>query len=263
MTPPPGYDLNDPARWSTAKSKISSLKAELYFMLPNNLKLHITYDKFGCVFSNAVGAERPNILKPVKDNAVKVLLKMHPGNVGTRYTPLSPLLFPKLDAPVARDLFKTQLLVNIIQVMIFGKGILAGKCRGGPQGHGQKLGISGTSAGLVAITATFLNGPCQPTPPPCTPSPDLHFSPDLASDVSSLHYIPEVTNAPPATDSVIISQSANSVTSTLGLPAAGRPSSSRMANIPALPPLTAPANTQMPPTKEHHTTCTSHKGKGK
>ncbi|KAI6024320.1 hypothetical protein EDC04DRAFT_2606500 [Pisolithus marmoratus] len=393
-TPPPGYDLNDPARWSTAESKISSLKAELYFMLPNNLKLHITYDKFGRVFSNAVGAERPNILKPVKDNAqqlfahlgldtdlfanensrtlrgsneaVKALLKMHPGNVGARYTPLSPLLFPKLDAPVARDLFKMQLLVN---VMIFGKGVLAGKRRGGPQGRGQKLGISGASAGLVAIAATFaryllssdrelttigeesgfkyqedfeyfvellsdpskrewsadvmqfinqgvwntsshsvnvapdsasasaaptwesdilaqLNGPRQPTPPPRTPSPDLHFSPDSASDVSSPRYIPEVTNAPPATDSVIISQSANSVTSTLsvdvtslslggthtpalpslstrgrGLPAAGRPSSSRMANIPALPPLAAPANTQMPPTKEHRTTRTSRKGK--
>ncbi|KAI6035879.1 hypothetical protein EDC04DRAFT_2604787 [Pisolithus marmoratus] len=351
MTPPPGYDLNDPTRWSTAKSKISGLKAELYFMLPNNLKLHITYDKFGHVFSNAVGAERPNILKPVKDNAqqlfahlgldtdlfvnensrtlqgsnkaVKVLLKMHPGNVGTCYTPLSPLLFPKPDAPVARDLFKTQLLVNIIWVMIFGKGILAGKCRGGQQGCGQKLGISGTSAGLVAIPSTFaqyllssdhelttigeensasafaaptwesdifaqLNGPCQPTSPPCTPSPDLHFSPDSASNVSSPHYIPEVTNAPPAMDSVIISQSANSVTSThsvdvtslslggthtptlpslsthgRGLPAAGRPSSSRMANIPVLPPLAAPANTQMPPTKECCTTHASHKGKGK
>ncbi|KAI6027156.1 hypothetical protein EDC04DRAFT_2605917 [Pisolithus marmoratus] len=396
-TPPPGYDLNDPTRWSTAESKISSLKAELYFMLPNNLKLHITYDKFRHVFSNAVGAERPNILKPVKDNAqqlfvhlgldtdlfanensrtlrgsneaVKALLKMHPGNVGARYTPLSPLLFPKPDAPVARDLFKTQLLVNIIRVMIFGKGVLAGKCRGGPQGRGQKLGISGTSAGLVSIAATFaqyllssdrelttigeesgfkyqedfeyfvellsdpskrewsadvmqfinqgvwntsshsvnvtpdsasasaaptwesdilaqLNGPRQPTPPPRTPSPDLHFSPDSASDISSPHYIPEVTNAPPATDSVIISQSANSVTSTLsvdvtslslggthtpalpslstcgrGLPAAGRPSSSRMANIPVLPPLAAPANTQMPPTKERRTTRTSHKGK--
>ncbi|KAI5982654.1 hypothetical protein EDD15DRAFT_2399258 [Pisolithus albus] len=171
-TPLPGYDLDDPVRWSTPESKLIGFKAELYLMLPNDLK-----------FSNAVGAERPNILKPVKDNAqqlfaylglaadlfaaensrtlqgsnetVKALLSMHPGNVDARYTPLSPILFPKPDAPVARDLFKTQLLVNIICVMVFGKSVLAGKRRGGPQGRGQKLGISGASAGLITIAATF------------------------------------------------------------------------------------------------------------
>ncbi|KAI6111295.1 hypothetical protein F5141DRAFT_1063606 [Pisolithus sp. B1] len=141
------------------ESKLSGLKAELYFMVPDDLRVHVTsYSNFSCVFSNAVRAERPNILKPIKDNApklftylglntdlfvVKALLKMHGGNAGTRYTPLSPLLFPKPDAPVAQDLFKTQLLVNlthpkyfskIIQVMVFGKGVLAGKQRGGPQG---------------------------------------------------------------------------------------------------------------------------------
>ncbi|KAI6027929.1 hypothetical protein BKA83DRAFT_4490450 [Pisolithus microcarpus] len=183
-TPPPGYDLDDPARWSTPESKLAGFKAELYLMLPNDLKVRATtYSNFGRVFSNAVGAERPNILKPVKDNAqqlfaylglgadlfaaensrtlrgsneaVKALLRMHPGNVDARYTPLSPILFPKPDAPVARDLFKTQLLVNIIRVMVFGKSVLAGKRRGGPQGRGQKLGISGASAGLIAIAATF------------------------------------------------------------------------------------------------------------
>ncbi|KIO06647.1 hypothetical protein M404DRAFT_24360 [Pisolithus tinctorius Marx 270] len=160
----PGYDLTDPACWSMPESKITGFKAELYFMLPSNLKVHVTtYSNFGCVFSNAVGAERPNILKPVKDNtqqlfahlelsadlfanensralhgsneAVRVLLKMHPGNVDAHYTPLSPILFPKPDTLVARDLFKTPLLVNIIRVM--------------------KLGISGPSAGLIAIAATF------------------------------------------------------------------------------------------------------------
>ncbi|KAI5995798.1 hypothetical protein F5J12DRAFT_785566 [Pisolithus orientalis] len=98
----PGYDLTE--------SKIAGFKAELYFMLPSDLKVHATtYGNFGHVFSNAVGAERPNILKPVKDNmqqlfahlelsadlftnensralhgsneAVRVLLKMHPGNM--------------------------------------------------------------------------------------------------------------------------------------------------------------------------------------
>ncbi|KIK25423.1 hypothetical protein PISMIDRAFT_74730, partial [Pisolithus microcarpus 441] len=68
-TPPPGYDLDDPACWSTPESKISSLKTKLYFMLPNDLKVHVTtYSNFDHVFSNVVGAERPNILKPVKDN---------------------------------------------------------------------------------------------------------------------------------------------------------------------------------------------------
>ncbi|KIN95001.1 hypothetical protein M404DRAFT_34567 [Pisolithus tinctorius Marx 270] len=185
VTPPPGYNLTDPARWSTPESKITGFKAELYLMLPSNLEVRVTmYGNFGRVFSNAVGAERPNILKPVKDNAqqlfahlelsanlfanensralhgsneaVRVLLKMHPRNINTRYTPLSPILFPKPDAPVARDLFKTPLLVNIIQVMVFGKGVLTGKRRGGPQGQGQKLGISGPSAGLITIAATFV-----------------------------------------------------------------------------------------------------------
>ncbi|KAI6102267.1 hypothetical protein F5141DRAFT_1065742 [Pisolithus sp. B1] len=129
----PGYDLNNPACWSMPESKLSGLKAELYFMVPNDLRVHVTsYSNFSHVFSNAVRAERPNILKPV----VKALLKMHGGNAGTHYTPLSPLLFPKPDAPVAQDLFKTQLLVNlthpkyfskIIWVMVFGKGVLAGK----------------------------------------------------------------------------------------------------------------------------------------
>ncbi|KAI5988874.1 hypothetical protein F5J12DRAFT_898070 [Pisolithus orientalis] len=184
MIPPPGYDLNDPARWSTPESRIIGLKVELYSMLPSDLKARATtYSNFGRVFSNVVGAERPNILKPIKDNAqqlfahlglsadlfaaensrilrgsnedVKALLKMHPGSVGTHYTPLSPILFPKPDAPVARDLFKSQLLVNIIRVMVFGKGILTGKRRGGPQGRGQKLGISGALAGLIAVAATF------------------------------------------------------------------------------------------------------------
>ncbi|KAI5999856.1 hypothetical protein F5J12DRAFT_895098 [Pisolithus orientalis] len=184
ITPPPGYDLTDPAHWSMPESKIVGFKVELYFMLPSDLKVHVTtYGNFGHVFSNAVGAERPNILKPVKDNmqqlfahlelsanlftnensralcgsneAVRVLLKMHLGNMDACYTPLSPILIPKPDTPVARDLFKTPLLVNIIWVMVFGKGVLTGKQRGGPQGQGQKLGISGPSAGLIAITATF------------------------------------------------------------------------------------------------------------
>ncbi|KAI6142194.1 hypothetical protein BKA82DRAFT_34564 [Pisolithus tinctorius] len=104
MIPPPGYDLNDPARWSTPESRIIGLKVELYSMLPSDLKARATtYSNFGRVFSNAVGAERPNILK----------------------------------------------------LMVFGKGILTGKRRGGPQGRGQKLGISGTSAGLIAVAATF------------------------------------------------------------------------------------------------------------
>ncbi|KAI6144107.1 hypothetical protein BKA82DRAFT_32605 [Pisolithus tinctorius] len=178
------------------ESKIIGLKVELYSMLPSDLKAHATtYSNFGHVFSNAVMAERPNILKPIKDNAqqffmhlglsanlfaaensrilqgssedVKVLLKMHPGSVGTCYTPLSPILFPKPDALVARDLFKSQLLVNIIHVMVFGKGVLTGKQRGGPQGQGQKLGISGASAGLISVTATFawylLSSDCELT----------------------------------------------------------------------------------------------------
>ncbi|KAI6000202.1 hypothetical protein F5J12DRAFT_784506 [Pisolithus orientalis] len=137
-------------------------------ILDNNIAAQAKKN-FGHVFSNVVGAERPNILKPVKDNVqqlfmhlglgsnedMKVLLKMHPGSVGTCYTPLSLILFPKPDALVARDLFKSQLLVNIIHVMVFGKGVLMGKRRGGPQGRGQKLGISGALAGLITITATF------------------------------------------------------------------------------------------------------------
>ncbi|KAI6012865.1 hypothetical protein BKA83DRAFT_13923 [Pisolithus microcarpus] len=150
-TLPPGYDLDDPARWSMSESKLVGFKAELYLMLPNDLKVHATtYSNFGHVFSNAVGAKRPNILKPVKDNMQQLFAYLGLGNVDTRYTPLSPILFPKPDAP-----FKTQLLVNIIQVMVFGKSVLAGKQRGGPQGWGQKLGISGTSAGLIAIAVTF------------------------------------------------------------------------------------------------------------
>ncbi|KAI6146829.1 hypothetical protein BKA82DRAFT_32105 [Pisolithus tinctorius] len=157
MIPPPGYDLNDPAHWSTPESRIISLKVELYSMLPSDLKAHATtYSNFGCVFSNAVGAERPNILKPIKDNTQQLFTHLGLRSVGTRYTPLSPILFPKPDALVARDLFKSQLLVNIIRVMVFGKGILMGKRRGGPQGRGQKLGISGTLAGLIAVAATFV-----------------------------------------------------------------------------------------------------------
>ncbi|KAI6096392.1 hypothetical protein F5141DRAFT_1067762 [Pisolithus sp. B1] len=338
MTPPPGYDLNDPAHWSMPKSKLSGLKAELYFMVPDNLRVHVTsYSNFSCVFSNAVRAERPNILKPVKENApklftylglntdlfanenskalqgsnevVKALLKMHTGNASTHYTPLSPLLFPKPDAPVAWDLFKTRLLVD---AMVFGKGILAGNA----------------SAGLIAVTATFvwylllsdhelttigeesgfkyqddfdssaasvaptwesnilaqLNGPQQPTPPPHTPSPDLCFNSDSASTIIIPSYMPEATSGHTA-NPVIISQSTNSVTSmisvnvanlslrtmhTTALPSlsthgrelssGGRCSSSRMADVPAVPPLATSVCTQEPPAKEHHTMC-PHKGK--
>ncbi|KAF8835275.1 hypothetical protein BDN67DRAFT_1015695 [Paxillus ammoniavirescens] len=80
---------------------------------------------------------------------------MHPNNPNAPYSPLSPILFPNPDAPMARDLFKTQLLINIIWVMVFGKGILGGKKKGGPMGWGQKLGVSGSSAGLVSVAATF------------------------------------------------------------------------------------------------------------
>ncbi|KAI6154902.1 hypothetical protein BKA82DRAFT_4010622 [Pisolithus tinctorius] len=241
MIPPPGYNLNNPARWSMPESKIIGLKVELDSMLPSDLKAcTTTYSNFGHVFSNVVGAERPNILKPIKDNTqqlfvhlglrsnedVKALLKMHPGSIGTRYTPLSLILFPKPDALVARDLFKSQLLVNIIHVMVFGKGILTGKQRGGLQGQGQKLGISGTLAGLIAIAATFawylllsdsptwesnilsqLNSPQWPTPPSHTPTPDLSFNPNPAS---TSHHMPEA-----AQDSLVVISQTSSVSSAL------------------------------------------------
>ncbi|KIK77351.1 hypothetical protein PAXRUDRAFT_17564 [Paxillus rubicundulus Ve08.2h10] len=74
---------------------------------------------------------------------------------------------------MARDLFKTQLLINarfhsaaiwihpnqsicqIIWVMVFGKGILSGKKKGGLMGQGQKLGMLGSSAGLISVAVTF------------------------------------------------------------------------------------------------------------
>lgn len=131
-----------------------------------------------------------------------------------------------------------------------------------------------------------LNGPRQPTPPPRTPSPDVRFNADSTSPLSSLSYMPEATNGPPV-DSVVISQSVNSVTSTLSLdvtnlslgsartsvlpsvstcgrdlPASGGRSSSRAAAVPALPPpAETTASTQALPAKERRTT--RRRGKNK
>ncbi|KAI6122717.1 hypothetical protein EDD16DRAFT_1518329 [Pisolithus croceorrhizus] len=109
-TPPPGYYLNDSACWSMPKSKLSGLKAELYFMVPDNLRVHVTsYSNFSHVFSNAVGAERPNILKPVKDNALKLFAYLGLNtdlfaNENSRAFCMHPKYFSK-----------------IIQVMVFGR----------------------------------------------------------------------------------------------------------------------------------------------
>ncbi|KAI6020933.1 hypothetical protein BKA83DRAFT_4494754 [Pisolithus microcarpus] len=250
---------------------------------------------------------------------------MHPGNVDTRYTPLSPILFPKPDVPVARDLFKTQLLVNIIWVMVFGKSVLAAgliaiaatfawyllstdcELTAISKESGFKYqddfeyfiellsdlsNCSSTNAGPGSSTTSVapswesdilaqLNGPQQPTPPPCMPSPDLCLIPASASTISVPHYMPEASNGR-ATDSFVISQTANSATLALSidmanlslrgthisalpslatcgreLSAPGRSSSSGIADIPAPLPSTS---AREPPEQGHHATC-SCKGK--
>ncbi|KAI6012864.1 hypothetical protein BKA83DRAFT_4130675 [Pisolithus microcarpus] len=128
-----------------------------------------------------------------------------------------------------------------------------------------------------------LNGPWQPTPPPHMPSPDLHLIPASASTISVPHYMPEASNGH-ATDSFVISQTANSATSALSidmanlslrgthisalpslatcgreLSAPGRSSGSGIADIPAPLPSTSAWE---PPKQGHRATC-SCKGKGK
>ncbi|KAI6145807.1 hypothetical protein BKA82DRAFT_26916 [Pisolithus tinctorius] len=279
ITPLPGYDLTDPACWSTPESKITGFKAELYFMLPSNLKVHVTtYGNFGHVFSNAVGAERPNILKPVKDNvqqlfahlelsanlfanensralhgsneAVRVLLKMHPGNVDTCYTPLSPILFPKPDAPVARDLFKTPLLVNAQYLLSSDRELMTIGEESGfryqddfeyfiellshpskrewslevmefvNQGVWNALSNASTNAALGSSNDTLVASTWESDilaqldgPQQPTPPPDLHFNGPNSTSIS--RHMPEATHGH-AADSVVISQ-ANSVSSALSV----------------------------------------------
>ncbi|KAI6003564.1 hypothetical protein EDC04DRAFT_2971131 [Pisolithus marmoratus] len=282
-TLPPGYDLNDLAHWNTPESKLAGLKAELCLMLPNDLGLHsTTYHDFGRMFSNAIGAERPNILKPIKDNAqqlfaylglgadlftsensralrrsnetVKVLLKMHPGNVDACYTPLSPLLFPKPDTPVARDLFKTQLLARYLL------------------SSDHELTTIGEENGFK-YQDDFK--PQQSPSPPRTPSPDLRLNPDSASTVSIPHHMPAANNSVTSVTSALSVDVANLSlrgTHTSALPlvptrgrelaAVGRCPSSRMAEVPAQPQLAASVSAQEPLAKEHRT-MRSRKGKGK
>ncbi|KIK90457.1 hypothetical protein PAXRUDRAFT_14346 [Paxillus rubicundulus Ve08.2h10] len=76
--PSPDFNLNSPARWHTPELKITGNKAELYFMIPPKLQRHATtYVSFGRVFANAVSSERPNILKPVKDNAAQLFSSLN------------------------------------------------------------------------------------------------------------------------------------------------------------------------------------------
>ncbi|KAI6138247.1 hypothetical protein BKA82DRAFT_28232 [Pisolithus tinctorius] len=279
ITLPPGYDLTDPAHWSMPESKIAGFKAEPYFMLPSNLKVHATtYSNFGCVFSNAVGAERPNILKPVKDNAqqlfahlelsanlfanensralcgsneaVRVLLKMHPRNIDACYTPLSPILFPKPDAPVARDLFKTPLLVNVWYLLSSDHKLTTIGEESGfryqddfeyfiellshPSKREWSLEVmeffnqgvwnasSNTSANAAlgssndtSVASTWESDILAQLDGPRqpTPPPDLHFNRPNSTSIS--HHMPEATHGR-AADLVVISQ-ANSVSLALSV----------------------------------------------
>ncbi|KAI5981571.1 hypothetical protein EDD15DRAFT_2379405 [Pisolithus albus] len=182
-TYPLSFDLRSTTRYQTPESKATANSAELYLMLPSELRTQaMKYEHFEQLFTSTVNNERGNILKPVKDSAAQLfahlspgldpavlgdwrkrtanpaflsLLKRNPVNTDEVYTPLAPILFQDPSVMDVSGLFKNKVLTQIACVLHFGKGVLTGKKKGGPPGRGQKLKATTTTEGVIAICCTL------------------------------------------------------------------------------------------------------------
>ncbi|KIK14664.1 hypothetical protein PISMIDRAFT_17139 [Pisolithus microcarpus 441] len=177
------FDLCSPTCYQTPESKATANGAELYLMLPSELRAQATkYEHFEQLFTSTVNNERGNILKPVKDSATQLfthlnpgldpvalgdwrkrtanvaflsLLKRNPENTDEVYSPLAPILFQDPSVMDVSGLFKNKVLIQIACVLHFGKGVLTGKKKGGPPGRGQKLKATTMTEGVIAICCTL------------------------------------------------------------------------------------------------------------
>ncbi|KAI6144583.1 hypothetical protein BKA82DRAFT_4358353 [Pisolithus tinctorius] len=179
---PPDFDLRDPIHYQTPESKAIANGAKLYLMVPPELRAQtMKYEHFKQLFTSTVNGERGNILKPVKDSVMQLFahlspgldpvalgdwrkrtdnpaflsLKRNPANHDEVYTPLALILFEDPSAMNVSGLFKNKALTQIACVLHFGKGVLTGKKKGGPPSRGQKLKVTTTPEGIIAICCTF------------------------------------------------------------------------------------------------------------
>ncbi|KIN94657.1 hypothetical protein M404DRAFT_167717, partial [Pisolithus tinctorius Marx 270] len=138
---PPDFDLRDPIHYQTPESKAIANGAELYLMVPPELRAQtMKYEHFEQLFTSTVNGERGNILKPVKDSVTQLfahlspgldpvalgdwrkrmdnpaflsLLKRNPANHDEAYTPLAPILFEDPSAMNVSGLFKNKVLTQV------------------------------------------------------------------------------------------------------------------------------------------------------
>ncbi|KAG1847899.1 hypothetical protein F4604DRAFT_1935685 [Suillus subluteus] len=172
-TTPQPVDVNprSAAHWSSPNAKLKGAMTELYQIIPKDLHTSMeTYSRFGTLFCAAVSSERSNILHSIKDcagvifspfkldpsifanqpstkqdNDNKDLLMLLKRNGEGNYICLAPVLFTKPNAMSADDFLKSQVLVKIIRVEVFGKAILGGKTRGHPKGRSLRMDAQSVS----------------------------------------------------------------------------------------------------------------------
>ncbi|KAI5981971.1 hypothetical protein EDD15DRAFT_2367786 [Pisolithus albus] len=177
----PNVDPRSPSRWSSPEAKIEGMVAELYNLIPKSLHESMEqYPRFGSVFTSALGQERSNILKAIKDSASLIFAQynLDPSVLSTqdpskqtdprfrsllmkddKYTRLAPILFKNHEALVPDGFLKSPIIISIIRVLVFGKASLSNQKRGRPKARGQRLGLTSATEGLVAgaaILARFL-----------------------------------------------------------------------------------------------------------
>ncbi|KAI5993202.1 hypothetical protein EDD15DRAFT_2367425 [Pisolithus albus] len=187
-TPKPNVDPHSPTRWASPRDKLDGAMAELYSVVPSSLHKHMeNYKQFGSIFTSALGQERSNILRAIKDCASIVFasygldptgLSGHPSGrkddakfqallkrdgVG-EYTRLAPILFKNHENMVANEFLMSPAITSIIRALIHGKASLSDHKRGRPKARGQRIGINSATSGLISGAATlarFLVSPDQ------------------------------------------------------------------------------------------------------
>ncbi|KIJ60953.1 hypothetical protein HYDPIDRAFT_169973 [Hydnomerulius pinastri MD-312] len=180
-TPKPNVDPQSSLHWASPQAKLSGSMAELYSVIPKALHDPMeNYKQSSVVFCSALGQERSNILKTIKDSAGIIFapFKLDPTLFGNQtackkenmqflgllkkggaseYTHMAPILFANPERMVPDEFFKSPIL--ILHVIIFGKSFLSEKRHGRPKTRDQRMGIVSTTEGLIAgsaILAHFL-----------------------------------------------------------------------------------------------------------
>ncbi|KIJ11285.1 hypothetical protein PAXINDRAFT_15821 [Paxillus involutus ATCC 200175] len=186
-TPKPDVDPHSPARWSSPESMADGTIAELYEAVPQELheKMEI-YKGFGSLFQTTIGAERSNLLRSIKDsvgllfaplnlspklyssqshdkasNVDLLHLLKKPESVGVegKYERVAPVLFTDPQVMSSNTFLTSEILLNMVRLLLFGKSSLSEKKKGWPKARGERMGAQCVTEGLVAGVAIIARYP--------------------------------------------------------------------------------------------------------